>query len=73
MEDKMLSDEYWKDKTIDKRQVVSAWILVGLLAVGAYYTQALARSVSCATSGSTRAASLTDSRDNIGVRARDLR
>ena len=69
----MLSDEYWKEKTMETRQVASAWILVGLLIVGGLYAEIFAQRCTCETGIAARSQSLADSRDNATVRFRDLR
>ncbi len=69
----MLSDEYWKDKTMDSKQVASAWLLVALLIAGGLYADASVRVTACESGIATRAQSLADSRDTATVRLRDLR
>ena len=69
----MVSDDYWKDKTVDGKQVVSAWILVSLLAMAAYCADVVTRGRSCDASGSARMASAADSRDGVGIRIGNLR
>jgi hypothetical protein len=43
----MASQEYWKDKRIDRRQVLFAWGLVIVLAAGAHYAELVYTAVTC--------------------------
>jgi hypothetical protein len=70
----MVSDNYyWKDKTVDGKQIVSGWIVVCLLALGAYYAQAVTWTGTCDTGKASRTASASDNGDSVSLRARDLR
>jgi len=69
----MLSDEYWKDKTTDSKQVACAWLVVGSLIVGGLCVDALARNSACQTGLAAPTQSLADSRNNAAVTFRDLR
>ena len=43
----MVSDEYWKEKTVGRQQVTFAWVMVALLAAGAHYADLLHRAGTC--------------------------
>lgn len=43
----MVSNEYWKDKAVGRRQVTFAWVTIALLAAGAHYVDLLHRAGAC--------------------------
>jgi hypothetical protein len=60
----MVSDEYWKDKTVGRREVMFAWAIIALLAVGAHYVDLAHRASACDLAGARQ---LSASIDDAGL------
>ena len=69
----MASEEYWKDKRVEPRQVLFAWAMVIALAGGAHYGGIAYRAIKCATGGSALSAAASDSQKLATFRFQSLR
>ena len=66
MEEKMASQEYWKDKRIDRKQVLFAWGLVIILAASAHYAELAYTAITC-DRGTANHTATSDDRSHLAT------
>lgn len=69
----MESQEYWKDKRIGRRQVLYAWVIMIVLALGAQCAEMTFRVLSIGLETSTLAATAVNDNPAAGSRSQSLR